>query len=455
MTKPKSFELELYKAQEELNERVKDPFDFCYLLFDWQLYRWQYEYMRDKSRLIVLRNSRQSGKTTTCALRALFDCYHTNHFRVICLSPSLRQSGILFDKCRDFVNSSRFLKSKVVRETRTIIEFSNGSIIYSLPTGIDGKSVRGYTANCIICDESQAINEKVFIAIEPILATTNGRLILLGTPNRMSGRFFYASTVHNNGWSKYHITYRDSPLITAEFIQSQRKQMTVESFRQEYLAEFCEDKYSFFPPELFYGDDDVYYGCLEDYNILNELDIDVEYYCGVDFAKTQDKFVIVVLQRPKPSSQNNWSPVAKIAHLEVSGHTDYVKQAMRIISLHNKYNFKTLFVDATGLGSVIHELIKKQVSKAKGFNFNVKSKPDIYAKMKISFENQLVVLPSNRKEIIDEFTNIHKEETAAGNLKLYPSNKAIHDDIVDALSLANIGMIGISSSCNNVRSVLK
>jgi hypothetical protein len=448
----KKEEIKYYEAQEELNERIKDPFEFCYLLFEWNLYPWQYSFLKDQGQSIVLCTSRQVGKTVSTALRAIFDCYHNPEFHVICLAPSQIQSSILFDKCRDYLKKSPYLNRLIVRETRTLIEFANGSKIRTLPTGIDGSSARGYTANCVIIDESQAVNEKVFEAIRPVLSTTSGRLILLGTPNRRSGMFFYAATAPDNGWSKYKVTYKANPLITEEYIENEKKNMTKDAFRKEYLAEFCEDTQSFFPAEIFYGGD-YYEGCTDNYYILNQEDVRVTYYCGVDFAKTQDKSVILILQREKPAPENNWDPPATIAYLEEFQNKDYVQQVNKIVKLNTRFGFKGICIDSTGLGAVMYDMLKKNL-KVMPFNFQHNKKAEAYTALKIAFEKRDILIPAERRDIIDQFTNIMQEKTPAGRLKFYPSNSGVHDDIVDALALAYNSLVN-KKSVSGIRGVLR
>jgi phage terminase large subunit-like protein len=453
MTKDQK-DLELYKAQEELNTRIKDPFDFAYLLLNMTLFKWQYDFMKDENPLVILRCGRQTGKTTVCSVKAIFDCYHNNNYTVICLSPSLRQSSILFDKCRDYIASSPYLSGKILRETRTIIEFSNGSRIISLPTGLDGTSVRGYTANCIICDESQAIPDKVFVAIEPILSTTEGQLILLGTPNRMSGKFFEAATKKDNGWSKYHVTYKSNPLITETFIEQQKKQMTAEAFKQEFLAEFCNDEMAFFPPEIFYGSGG-YKGCISTYKVTNGTlpPGGTQFFCGIDFAKSRDKTCIIILGRPVPTPKEPNPPV-KIIYLKEIPEKDYVSQVMQILNLDQIYNFKSVYIDGTGLGAVMYDLLSKNMHKVRAFNFNTLSKVEAYTSLKIAFEQATLQFPEECDKILQQFTNLHQEQTAANREKIFPANPAIHDDVVDAMALAYIG-IRRATGDFNIRGVLK
>jgi len=71
---------------------------------------------------------------------------------VLIISPSQRQSGIIFRKVKKLIKS-RYLRGAVHRKTWTEIEFKNGSMIVSLPSGEDGDKIRGYTAELLIADE--------------------------------------------------------------------------------------------------------------------------------------------------------------------------------------------------------------------------------------------------------------------------------------------------------------
>jgi len=133
--------------------------------------------LSDKSKRIVVRWSRQAGKTTTLALRAIWFALRHPKTLTLIVAPSLRQSMILADKLQDFLTglppSSR--KAIIDKLQRTVIRFKNASRIVALPNSPN--LLRGYTAHQVICDEAAFFrdDELVFYnVLMPMLSTTDG-----------------------------------------------------------------------------------------------------------------------------------------------------------------------------------------------------------------------------------------------------------------------------------------
>jgi len=80
----------------------EDPVEFCRALFKFEPTEYQAKLLRDQSKRIAVRWSRQAGKTTTIALRALwFTLTHPKTLTLV-VGPSLRQSMILGDRIQDY-----------------------------------------------------------------------------------------------------------------------------------------------------------------------------------------------------------------------------------------------------------------------------------------------------------------------------------------------------------------
>ena len=131
---------------------------------------WQTEVLRSDSKRILLNCSRQSGKSTVTAIMAL----HTGLYRpgslILCLSPTLRQSGELFHNVSRFYGVDPAVPSK--SESALKLELENGSRIISLP----GKeqNVRGYAGvTLLIVDEAARVPDDLYYAVRPMLAVSS------------------------------------------------------------------------------------------------------------------------------------------------------------------------------------------------------------------------------------------------------------------------------------------
>ncbi|KPV63614.1 MAG: Terminase-like family protein [Candidatus Bathyarchaeota archaeon BA2] len=164
-----------------LKKLREDPVLFAEIVLGFKPFPYQQKLLQDKSKRIVACMGRQTGKTTINAIKTIHFAYCNPKTLVLIVSPSLRQSIIMFDRILDLIYSNPWLPKSVVRKTRTLIHLDNGSRIVALPCSAN--LLRGYTANLIIADECSFIPEEVITKVMfPMLSTTNGTAIFLSTP---------------------------------------------------------------------------------------------------------------------------------------------------------------------------------------------------------------------------------------------------------------------------------
>ena len=175
-------------AQQEVE--IAGPAEYARTVLGVEPYLYQTRLLEDKSKRIVACMGRQTGKTTSIAMKALHFADMNPKMTVLITAPSLRQSMIMFDRIVTFVYASPRLRSKLARVTHTLVCFDNGSRIIALPCS--EHRLRGYSANMIICDEASWVSEKVITQVLfPMLTTTQGYAVFLSTP-----------------WDKNHFFYR-------------------------------------------------------------------------------------------------------------------------------------------------------------------------------------------------------------------------------------------------------
>jgi len=82
------------KLQADLKKAKDDPVFFAEHFLAFRPYGYQTAILTDRSKRITVRMSRQAGKTTTIAVRAIW--YAATHPRTLSLivAPSLRQSSL-------------------------------------------------------------------------------------------------------------------------------------------------------------------------------------------------------------------------------------------------------------------------------------------------------------------------------------------------------------------------
>lgn len=217
-----------------------DPVEFARERLEFRPDPWQAEVLRSPAKKMILRCSRQSGKSTTTAALALHAALYRRERLILLFSASQRQSRELFRKVKDFLNIYRDKAEdpvKLIEDNKLEFVLANGSRIVSLPA--KEQTIRGFSAvDLLIEDEAARVGDEVYYAIRPMLAVSGGRLILLSTPWGKRGHFF--QEWNNPDFEKYHVPARECPRISAEFLAQERREIGDYWYRQEYECEFLD-----------------------------------------------------------------------------------------------------------------------------------------------------------------------------------------------------------------------
>lgn len=196
---------------------------------------WQADLLRGASRRVLLLASRQVGKTTTTALKALHTAVYEPNALIVVASPSQRQSDEFLRTVRlmhQRLDDSIELRSESVRK----LEFDNEARILALPGGEEGKTVRGLAgARLVILDEAARIADGLLAAVRPMMATNpKAEFIALTTPAGRRGWFFDAWHALDETWRRIRVSAKDCPRITKEFLDEERLALGQTKFESEY-----------------------------------------------------------------------------------------------------------------------------------------------------------------------------------------------------------------------------
>jgi hypothetical protein len=213
-----------------------DPVTFALELLDFEPDPWQASVLRSTGKRTLLNCSRQSGKSTTTAVAALHQALYHPRSLVLLGSPSLRQSSELFKKVTD--NLDRLdNRPHLLEDNKLSFTLDNGSRVVSLP-GSEA-TIRGFSGpSLIIEDEASRVDDAFYFSTRPMLATSNGRLILMSTPFGKRGHFFEAWTNGGAEWERIEIDATQVPRITQEFLDTERAAIGDWWFSQEYMCQF-------------------------------------------------------------------------------------------------------------------------------------------------------------------------------------------------------------------------
>ena len=116
------------------------------------------------------------------------------------------------------------------------VEFDNGSRVQVVPS--TEETARGYSnVNLLICDEAARISDELYYSLRPVLAVSQGRIILLSTPNGQRG-FFYKEWTQGEGWERARVIASECPRIEPVWLEEEERHIGSYWFLQEYCCEF-------------------------------------------------------------------------------------------------------------------------------------------------------------------------------------------------------------------------
>ena len=198
---------------------------------------WQRQTLGEAEKRTLLLVTRQGGKSTSTAAKALHTAYAKPGSLTLLLSPSLRQSQELFAKVAGLHRAAGEpvgLDSLSALRLQTL----HGSRIIALP-GTE-KTIRGYSGvDLLVIDEAARVLDELYYAVKPMLAVSGGELVALSTPWGKRG-WFYEAWTSSEDWQRIQVTAHDCPRITPAFLAEEKRTMPDAWFRSEYLCEFTD-----------------------------------------------------------------------------------------------------------------------------------------------------------------------------------------------------------------------
>ncbi|MBN9662723.1 MAG: terminase family protein [Acidobacteria bacterium] len=200
------------------------------------------------ARRVLLCCTRQWGKSTVTVLMALYHAFNAPETLTLCVSPSLRQSRIFLQKAARFLRRAGVPYTRDPRDPLSLL-LPNGSALIGLPAR--EANIRGFdNVSFLILDEAAKIPDKVYAAIRPTRAISDGRLWILSTPAGQSGFFFREWHDPSAGWARFTVKATACPRISPDFLAAERRALGEHDFAQEYLCEFRPSEYQLIPRDL-------------------------------------------------------------------------------------------------------------------------------------------------------------------------------------------------------------
>lgn len=421
--------------------------------------------------------SRQTGKSTVIASYILWRLLygkgvdingeHMTEKIAVC-APIKEQLVNLYDKIRTLIDKNEHVSSFIEKINSNRIVAKNGNMVQFMSAS-PGSHIRGFTATCIVIDETQDITDAKYQGdILPFGATTNALIIEAGTPKTKN--HFY-NTMNSSEVEVIKQPWFECPFLSEEYVMRQKSLSLNALWRQEYMCEFVEEGVLAFPSKYFEEELNSHaqktgrcnvaeydYITREEQlgNSLLEAVLKLRqegatFTMGLDLARTKDQTVVTVLRA-------DVRPVRIALQIAFEVGTPYTYIAKVMKQIYRVYEPMEFNLDYTNEKGFPDELIANDVpviiekDNVRGtITFNSKVKTEMVTNAQILLEKYQLQLPTKAEKCIRQFMNQQFEISDVGKYTYYhPSNE--NDDMLwsTLLALKNIKYIDSSSEVSYI-----
>ena len=361
---------------------------------------------------------RQSGKSTT--LLGLILYYSINKAKSVSLytAPTYGQINKILVQLMDVLQPTGIIVS--ANKSSYEIKLTNGSMIYFRSTE-RADSIRGLAVDYLFCDESQDTNTSDFQkSILPTITARGKKCVLAGTPKRKNLFYDYFQMGRSDDFpnhTSYHFPSWESPYVSTEFIEEQKRTLPPKIFSQEFEAKWQENEGSVFQ--------NLNGVCIND--LWPNRDKNIRVYAGLDIGSKDDYSVLVILDE-----------LGRCLNVWRANNISYSEIVRKVVDTCKHYNVTELLCEVNGVGDPVYEQIKKEYQRATPLFQTNQTKENTIRRLIGDIQDQALELPSYNlmPEFIQELEIYEYEMLASGKIR-YTHPNGMHDDIVDALAMAN------------------
>jgi hypothetical protein len=327
------------------------------------------ESVRDNSRTTV-RSCSGSGKSWTASCIALWFLYSFKPSTVLTTAPTGRQvKDILWREI-----SSRYSGAKMPLAgelLQTSLQLNEKWFAFGISTK-EPERFQGFHNEhvLVIVDEASGIDGEIFNAIENPLSTGHTRLLLIGNPTQLSGKFFDSfEGPEAQFFNKIHISAFDTPnftgegeypfLVTKQWVDERRIKWTEDSplWQIYVMGDFPKESLNTLIPVSW----------IEKAR-QQEIEPKGGVIFGVDIARFgDDESVVIARQGGKVIAIESWNGM------------DTTVTTERVTALAEQYYPIRINVDEIGVGAGVVDSLKKLNFPVTGVNVGGKArKPDAH-----------------------------------------------------------------------------
>ena len=262
-------------SQTQIKEIIKqeyikcalDPVHFfrkyCYITHPvkgrvlFHLYPFQEEVLNDfrNNRFCIINKSRQLGISTLVAGFSLWTMLFNKDKTVLCIATKQETAKGMVDKVQFMYNNlPNWLKGnqKPISDNKLSLKLANNSQIIATSAASDAG--RSYAVSLLLVDEAAFIEgiDRIYTSIKPTIATGGG-IIALSSPNGVGNWFhkmYTEAEIGKNDFKAIKLPWNLHPDRDEKWESTERTNMSIREFAQEYDCDFLGSGNSVIEPDL-------------------------------------------------------------------------------------------------------------------------------------------------------------------------------------------------------------
>lgn len=404
---------------------------------------WGYQavFARCEARFRLVVAGRQVGKSRSLAKISLFEAVTRSRVLVLVVSAGEEAAKRLLADCVDLASASAVLRGSIVEQGKTLLSFTNGSMIRSVPAS--EKQIRGWPVDLLIIDEAAFVPNEIWDAALPaIIARPGSRVIMTSSPwgsvehwfrklwNR--GRDAPDETYESFQWSSY-----DSPLADKKLLDELRDSRSSEWFQREVLGQFTEDSGTYFSEKELMG-------AVADYRICPPEELewwsDRRYAAsgGVDWGFSHDANALTLVSVLDDHGKNGALLGEKlplfIPWFEYKYRWGYTEFITRIVETAKRYYLPVIASETNGVGQYPTTMLDDRMSEAGFYSAvapvvtDVRRKQSGFGMIKGLLQSNRLVLPRD-PELLKQLRGLEFEQLPGGSMRISVPDRVGHDDV--------------------------
>ncbi len=380
----------------------------------------QRKLIESPARILYVGAGTKTGKTVGLALWIVQGFLAGERCAVV--GPWYRRSRSLFDLLKTFLEVPIARQDVAAAELKFTGENGGRVDFYS---GDNPEAIYGDAYHRVVIDEASRQTEASLTAALTTISATNGKVRLAFNLERGSKnwairhllRVKHMTPEERATSSEDYMLFPTlgEGFVPAELIESMRNKMPESLWRALYLAEIPEADAA-----LLRGLDEIFTGAEWSSPVKGG-----RYVMGADLARKQDWTVLTVLDVGS----------GKVAYVDRFNAVAWTVQVERAAALYARYGCSRAVVDATGVGDVVIEELRKAGLRVEGFVFTGPSKKRLIERLVVACEKREISIPQKYVWLREEMDAMEYELSESGEVR-YGSAAGMSDDGVMSLALA-------------------